>query len=47
LAESVILANAAFRAGGGFDWDAKAFKASGNSKVDEYLYPDFREGWKV
>jgi len=47
LAESVLLANAAFRAGGGFDWNAKEFKSSGNSKADEYIFPDFREGWKV
>lgn len=47
LAESVLLANTAFRAGGGFDWNAKELKASGNANVDQYLYPDFREGWKV
>lgn len=47
LAEGVLLANAAFRAGGGFDWDAKQFKASGNPKADDYIFPDFREGWKV
>ena len=47
LAESVLLANAAFRAGGGFDWNAKEFKSSGNPKADEYIFPDFREGWKV
>ena len=47
LAESVILANAAFRAGGGFDWNAKDFKASGNPKADDYIFPDFRDGWKV
>jgi len=47
LAESVLLANAAFRSGGGFDWDAKAFKASGNDKIDQYLVPDFRKGWTV
>jgi len=47
LAEAVLLANAAFRAGGGFDWDAKAFKATGNPKADDYIFPDFREGWKV
>ncbi|NQT37894.1 MAG: Gfo/Idh/MocA family oxidoreductase [Planctomycetes bacterium] len=47
LAESVLLANTAFRAGGGFDWDATAFKATGNAKADEFIYPDFREGWKV
>ena len=47
LAESVILANAAYRAGGGFDWNAKDFKATGNPKADEYIFPDFRKGWKV
>ena len=47
LAEAVLLANTAFRAGGGFDWDAKQFKASGNPKADTYLFPEFREGWKV
>jgi len=47
LAESVLLANAAFRAGGGFDWDARQFKSSGNPKADDYIFPEFREGWKV
>lgn len=47
LAESVLLANTAYRAGGGFDWDAAAFKASGNNNVQRYLYPDFRKGWQV
>lgn len=47
LAEAVLLANTACRAGGGFDWDAKELKASNNPKVDEFLYPDFRKGWKV
>ncbi|MEO2015683.1 MAG: Gfo/Idh/MocA family oxidoreductase [Fuerstiella sp.] len=47
LAESVLLANAAFRSGGGFDWDATAFHASGNDKIEQYLVPDFRAGWKV
>ncbi|HIF31754.1 MAG TPA: Gfo/Idh/MocA family oxidoreductase [Planctomycetaceae bacterium] len=47
LAEAVLLANTAFRAGGGFDWNAKELKASGNANVDQYLFPDFRDGWKV
>ena len=47
LAEAVLLANAAFRAGGGFDWNAKELKASGNDKVDQFIYSDFRKGWKV
>src|SRR5205807_2478104 len=33
--------------GGGFDWDAVGLKASGNSKVDEFLVPHFRKGWEV
>ncbi|MEO2030443.1 MAG: Gfo/Idh/MocA family oxidoreductase [Fuerstiella sp.] len=47
LAESVLLANAAFRSGAGFDWDAKGFEASGNDNIEQYLVPDFRAGWKV
>ena len=47
LAESVLLANAAFRAGGGFDWDAESFKASGNDNIEQYLSPNFRKGWQV
>jgi len=47
LAEAVLLANTAYRAGGGFDWDAKNFKASGNNNVDQYLVPKFRKGWEV
>ncbi len=47
LAESVLLANTAFRAGGGFDWNAKELKATGNANADQYLFPEFRTGWKV
>jgi predicted dehydrogenase len=47
LAESVLLANAAFRSGAGFDWDAKAFEATGNDKIEQFLVPDFRPGWEV
>ncbi|MFT7642691.1 MAG: hypothetical protein ACI9G1_004449, partial [Pirellulaceae bacterium] len=47
LAEAVILANAAFRSGGGFDWDAEAFESSGNGNVEQYLVPQFRKGWEV
>ncbi|MCP4505440.1 MAG: Gfo/Idh/MocA family oxidoreductase [Fuerstiella sp.] len=47
LAESVLLANAAFRSGAGFDWDAGAFAASGNDNIDQFLTPVFRRGWEV
>jgi predicted dehydrogenase len=47
LAESVLLANTAFRAGGGFDWNAKELKATGNTDADQFLFPTFRKGWEV
>lgn len=47
LAESVLLANAACRAGGGFDWDAKKFQASGNGNVEQFIVPEFRKGWEI
>ena len=47
LAEATLLANTAYRAGGGFDWNAAKLKASGNAKVDDYIFSEFREGWKV
>ncbi len=47
LAESVLLANAAFRAGGGFDWNAAKFEATGNANVEQFLVPEFQAGWKV
>lgn len=47
LAEAVLLANAAFRSGGGFDWNADKFEATGNDKIEQYLKPNFRKGWEV
>jgi predicted dehydrogenase len=47
LAETVLLANAAYRAGGGFDWDGAAAKASGNPRADEFLMSHFEPDWKV
>lgn len=47
LSEAVLLANAAFRSGGGFDWDAESFKASGNQIVSQYINSEFAKGWEV
>jgi hypothetical protein len=47
LSETVLLANAAYRSGGGFDWDATAFKSNGNAKVDQYINAEFAKGWEV
>ena len=47
LSEAVLLANAAFRAGGGFDWNAEAMKASGNNNAAQYINSGFAKGWEV
>lgn len=47
LSEAVLLGNVAYRAGGGFDWDAKNLKASGNPAVDPYLKSHVRKGWEI
>ena len=47
LSETVLLGNAAYRAGGSFAWDAGKLSASGNENAAQYIRPEFREGWKV
>ncbi len=47
MSETVLLGNTAYRAGGGFDWDAERFAASGNPRVDAFLYSQYRAGWDL
>lgn len=47
LAESVLLANVAYRAEGSFDWDAKNMKVTGNDKAQSMIKKEFRKGWEV
>ncbi len=47
MTETVLLGNVAFRAEGGFDWDAGTLKAAGNDKAEQYIRPEFRDGWKM
>ena len=48
MTETVLLGNAAFRAGsGGFDWDAKKLQAKGNDKAQGYIRREYRRGWEV
>lgn len=47
LSETVLLANTAYRAGGGFDWDAKTLATGGNSRADALIRTEYRKGWEV
>ena len=47
LSETVILANTAIRAKGGFDWDAKNLKAAGNDRAAAFIKEEFRKGWEI
>tara|TARA_R110002095_G_scaffold198648_1_gene178174 strand:- start:1220 stop:2545 length:1326 start_codon:yes stop_codon:yes gene_type:complete len=46
LSETVLLGNTAYRAGGGFDWDAPSLTATGNENANQYLVSKFRKGWE-
>ncbi len=45
MAETVILGNVAYRAGEGFDWNAKELKAS-SSKAQSFIREEYRKGWE-
>lgn len=47
MTETILLGNVAFRAGGGFDWNAAELKPSGNPKAESYLRSPFRKGWEI
>ena len=47
LTETVLLGNAAYRAGGGFDWNAETLEASGNPEAEQYLHSYVRKGWEI
>ena len=47
MAESVILANVAYRAQGGFEWDAATLTPKGNAAAGQYLREPFRKGWEI
>ena len=47
LSETVLLANVAYRAGGGFEWDATKLQAIGNDKAGQFLKSYFRKGWEA
>jgi len=47
MAETVLLANVAYRAGGGFDWDAATLTASNNPQAQALIREPYRKGWEV
>ncbi|QDT39896.1 Inositol 2-dehydrogenase [Stratiformator vulcanicus] len=47
LTEAVLLANVAFRAGGGFDWDAELMTASGTPAATDFLTSHCRDAWRI
>jgi hypothetical protein len=47
LAETVILGNVAYRAEGGFDWNARTLGVKGNARAEELIRPTFRKGWET
>ncbi len=46
MAETVLLANIAYREQTSFNWDAISLK-SDNDKVNKYLREDYRKGWEI
>ena len=46
MAETVLLGNVAFRAGG-FDWDSEGLKTKGNAKAQALIQEAFRKGWEI
>jgi hypothetical protein len=47
MTEAVLLANTAYRAGGGFEWDAQTLQAKGNMKAQALIREAYRPGWEV
>jgi predicted dehydrogenase len=47
LTESVLLGNAAFRAGQKLDWDGANLKATNCPSAEQYLRREYRKGWTL
>ena len=48
LAETVLLGNVAYRAGGGkLQYDAKTGRVAGNGNAEQYLRREYRRGWTL
>lgn len=47
LTESLLLGNAALRAGKKLEWDSANMRATNCPEADQYIKPKFRKGWEV
>jgi hypothetical protein len=47
MAETVLLGNVAYRAQGGFDWDAAKLRVTGNERAAELIREPYRTGWEI
>jgi len=47
MAETVLLANIAYRIQGEFDWDAVNLKVKGSDAAQKMVHTAFRKGWEV
>jgi predicted dehydrogenase len=47
MTETVLLGNVAYRAPGGFDWDANKLVAVGNEAAQRLIRTPYRQGWEV
>ncbi len=46
MAETVLLGNVAYRAGG-FDWDSKTLGTGGSTKAQSLIRETYRKGWEI
>ena len=47
LTETVLLGNVAYRAGGGFEWDAESLTVKGSANAAAMIRTPFRKGWET
>jgi predicted dehydrogenase len=47
LAETVLLGNVAYRAGGKLQYDARTGRVTGNPNAERYLRREYRKGWTL
>ena len=47
LSETVLLANAAYRAQASFDWDYKTMTCKGAPLAQAHIQPNYKKGWEI